>query len=287
MACLRAFRNLNTTDWLFVAYLVVTAGLILGWREQIPEWQALLLLHAAGIFFIAGLTALSRRWQLINFLHDWYPLLAPILTFNEVALLSRIVLPGWRDSVLLRFEEKLFRVPPTAWLGQHASWGLTEILELGYFSYYVLLMIVGGVLYTRTDRKPFRGLMAATVLAYMFCYAIFILFPTQGPAHTLAAMHTQPLPGGPFHWLVAYIQGHAGVHGNAFPSAHVAAAMVALLYAWRYAPKLGLALTPFVALLSVGAVYDRYHYVSDIAVGILLGLAAVALSWKFCTVFTR
>jgi hypothetical protein len=62
--------------------------------------------------------------------------------------------------------------------------------------------------------------MDATVLAYLLCYVVFILLPMEGPAHTLAAQHDFPLPGGgPFHWMVQLIHSNAGVHGNVFPSA--------------------------------------------------------------------
>jgi membrane-associated phospholipid phosphatase len=47
--------------------------------------------------------------------------------------------------------------------------------------------------------------------------------------------------------------------------------MVPLVFAWRYARPLGALLTPLVVLLCVGAVYDRYHYVSDVSAGIALG----------------
>ena len=40
-------------------------------------------------------------------------------------------------------------------------------------------------------------------------------------------------------------------------------AVVALVFAWRYAPKLGVCLTPLVVLLCFGGIYDRYHYASD------------------------
>jgi membrane-associated phospholipid phosphatase len=62
----------------------------------------------------------------------------------------------------------------------------------------------------------------------------------------------------------------AGRH-NAFPSAHVAGAVVALIFAWRHAPKLGLSLPPLVTLLCLGAVYDRYHYLSDVGRELSLG----------------
>ncbi len=37
--------------------------------------------------------------------------------------------------------------------------------------------------------------------------------------------------------LVRGIQNHAGVHGNAFPSAHIMLAFVALIFAYRYLPQ--------------------------------------------------
>jgi membrane-associated phospholipid phosphatase len=46
---------------------------------------------------------------------------------------------------------------------------------------------------------------------------------------------------------------------------------VAVIFAWQYTPKLAAALTPLAFLLCAGAVYDRYHYVTDV-----LGGAAVA-----------
>jgi membrane-associated phospholipid phosphatase len=52
--------------------------------------------------------------------------------------------------------------------------------------------------------------------------------------------------------------------------------VVSLFFAWKYAPKLGLALTPLVFLLCIGAVYDRYHYVSDVIAGVEVGIIA---SW--------
>jgi membrane-associated phospholipid phosphatase len=113
--------------------------------------------------------------------------------------------------------------------------------------------------------------MDATVFGYIICYAIYLLFPTEGPTHTLPRPITSAFTG-PFHWIVQLIQHHAGVHGNAFPSGHIMASVVALLAAAKWKPRLASWLAVPVLLMCVGAVYDGYHYASDIVAGALIGV---------------
>jgi len=264
----------NFTDRLYYAWFLGTSLLLILRGQHVERaWTlvAVNLLACLIIYTLHRLASSSIVWQ---FLHDWYPLLAFVICFEEVSRLSFLFRDGWQDHYLLAFETRLFPIPPTVWLGQHGSPLLTELFELGYFSYFILLMIVGGRFYATENWRAFRQVMDATVFSYLLCYLFFLAFPTEGPAHTLAALHTFPIPGGgPFHWMVGLIQKNAGVHGNAFPSVHVAGATVSLFFAWRYSPKLGFALTPLVILLCIGAVYDRYHYASDVFAGALFGLA--------------
>jgi membrane-associated phospholipid phosphatase len=270
-------NTLNFVDRLFVVWFVALGLLIATCHSRLPGWQGYLLLHLGFIWTIFLLAALSDHSRVVGFLHDWYPLVLFIFTFEETARLSFLVVDGWRDSYLLALEAHLFPTPPTVWLNRFASTWVTELLEVGYFSYFLLLMIVGSAVYRRPGKREFRQVMTASVLAYLSCYVFFILFPTEGPAHTLAPLHGVQLHGGPFHWAVLLIQNHAGVHGNAFPSAHVAAGMVAVVFAWRYVPRLGAALTPLVILLCLGAVNDRYHYASDAIAGLGLGALCSAV----------
>jgi membrane-associated phospholipid phosphatase len=262
----------NFADRAYLAFFVVISGLILLRFRHVPEAAVLLLVNAICIATIVLLVRLARQSSNWAFFHDWYPLAIPIISFEEVSRLSLALRSGWQDHWIMSFEARLFPVPPTVWLGRHGTPWITELVEIGYFSYFLLLMIVAGTLYARADRLPFRRTMDASVLSYLLCYVVFIAAPTEGPAHTLAAQQNFPLPGGGlFHWAVLLIQNHAGVHGNAFPSAHVAGGMVAVIAAWRYAPRLGAVLTPLFLLLCVGAVYDRYHYASDVFAGLVFG----------------
>lgn len=269
---LRLTEVLTFVDRLYFVWFTGLGALILIFHQRVAEWPTYIGLHVVALWMIALLALGSERSRTARFLHDWYPLAFIIFCFEETARLSFLVVDGWRDSYILRFEAWAFPVPPTTWLNSFASRGFTELMEVGYFSYFALLMIVGGAVYNQPGKREFRQVMTASVLAYMVCSVFFVLFPTEGPAHTLASLHTRTLHGGPFHWAVLLIQKYAGVHGNAFPSSHVAAGVVALVFALRYKPKLGAFLTPLVFLLCCGAVYDRYHYASDVFAGLAVGV---------------
>ena len=274
---LSIINALNFVDRLFLFWFAGLGVLILIFRSRQENWPAFLLVHLMCVAAIAVLATASKRSRVARFLHDWYPLALFIITFEETARLSFLVVDGWRDHYLLAIEACVFPAPPTVLLNRIASPWLTELMDVGYFSYFLLLMIVGAAVYRRPAKREFRQVMTASVLAYLSCYVFFLLFPTEGPAHTLAQLHAVPLHGGPFHWAVLLIQSHAGVHGNAFPSSHVAAGMVALIFAWKYVPRLGAALTALVILLCLGAVNDRYHYVSDVIAGLGVGALSSAL----------
>ncbi len=263
----------NFTDRMYVAYFSAICILMLVLRQHVPGWSAFFLTHLIYLAMILLLIVTARR---LPTAHAWYPLVMPLVTFGMVAQLNFLFVHAWQDHYLLAFESWLFPQPPTVWLARFASPLVTEVLEIGYFSYFVMLATVAGVLYRRADKAPFAGVMAASVLSYMLCYVVFIAFPTEGPAHTLRHLRSVPLTGGLFHWLVGLTQ-RGGVHGNAFPSAHVAGSTAPLFFAWRHVPKLARWLTPLVVLLCIGAVYDRYHYASDIFAGILVGALAAGL----------
>lgn len=275
-------QELNFTDRVFIVFFFLLSISVLMRSCRVPGWPTVVSINLICFTVVMLLARQASRSRVWRFLHDWYPLAMFIVCFEEVSRLSFLFVDSWRDHYLLTLEARIFSMPPTVWLGRHTSPLLTEMLEAGYFSYFVLLMIVGGVFQWRQDRKAFRLVMDATVLAYVACYVVFLLFPTEGPAHTLAAQHSLPIVGGgPFHWVVQFIQRTAGVHGNAFPSAHVAGGVVSLVFAWRFVPRLGHVLTPFVILLCICAVYDRYHYLSGVLAGIVFGILASAVVLRF------
>jgi membrane-associated phospholipid phosphatase len=262
--------NGTFTDRLFLIYWTALSVALLVRRDRVELWAWLLLLHAILIALIVTISRDRERWRVA---HAWYPLLLPLLAFQETALLHDIFISEWQDRYILDFEAWLFDVPPTVWLQQFRRQSFSEMLQFGYLSYFLFLPFLGVVLYRRPDKAPFFALVAATMLAYVTCYVIYLVFPTEGPAHTLRHLHTLPVPAGPMASLVQFTQ-QAGTHGNAFPSAHVAGAVVPVLFAAKYAIRYAPLFAAASILMCAGAVYDRYHYASDVAAGLLIGAGA-------------
>ena len=137
-------------------FILITALIV--WRyDRVRDWQAWSAINIVSLISILLLVRLAHRSPVWRFLHDWYPIAVPILTFEEVSRLSFLFRSGWQDHYILHFEATIFSIPPTVWLGQHGTPLITELVEVGYFSYFVLLMIVAGTLYARSDRRLFRS----------------------------------------------------------------------------------------------------------------------------------
>lgn len=244
------------------------------------------------IVAFAGKRNAGEGWE---FAHDWLPAIFFITVFEEVSFLSLTLRSGWQNQHVIAFEALVFRATPMEWMHAHARPWLVEFLEFGYFAFYPLYPIVGGLFWAWRERPQFagafRGLTDTLSTGYVICYATYLLFPTQSPANRAGVQQIGSSQGGVFQHLVRMIQNHAGVHGNAFPSAHIMLAFVVLMFAYRFLPRVAPWLLFPVLLMCAGAVYDGYHYASDVVggaiLGILLGAKCAALIYKPADDFPR
>lgn len=271
----RALLPLSRVDLALLCYILMLNGAIL-WRRPAGVWTVALAGHfalAVGIVLLAWL-AHGKRSGAIHFFHLWYPQICFLIFFEEVGPLVHMIHPGWFDSYLIAFDHRLLGVHPTVWLEQYFSPWLTEIMQGSYFSYYLMLPVVGGVLCSRKRWLEFEALMMTAVFGYGACYLFFYLLPVEGPFHTLAALQRVTLHGGFFTELMDTLEKFGRVHGGAFPSAHVVGSMVSLLVAWKYVRKLAWVLTPIILCMLIATVYGRYHYLADVLAGLLVATAA-------------
>jgi membrane-associated phospholipid phosphatase len=130
----------------------------------------------------------------------------------------------------------------------------------------------------------FREFMLAVSATFWFCYLHFLFTPAVGPIFWADYPVTVlRLPGGPVTVLEQWLFHTWGMQGGAFPSSHVAAAIVMCGYAVRHriAP---LIMVPLTIGLAISTMYHGYHYGVDVLYGFVVG--AVAL-WLLPRTFRR
>jgi membrane-associated phospholipid phosphatase len=268
---------MNLTDRIYVGVHFALTVLVFARSQHVEHWPwyvAWNLVAIALLFLLARKRLAGLGWE---FAHDWLPAIFFVTVFEEVSYLSLSLRGGWQNEHLIAFEALVFAVPPTLWMREHLLSWITEFLEFGYFVFYPLYPVFGGLFWTWRDRPlfagAFRGLTDALSIGYVVCYVTYLLFPTQSPANLLGVRQLASARGGPFQAIVHLIQSHGGVHGNAFPSAHIMLAFVVLAFACRFLPRVAPWVLVSNLLMCFGAVYDGYHYASDAAAGALMGIA--------------
>ncbi len=271
---------MNLTDRIYLALHLVLTLLVCVRHDHVAHWPAYVawnLYVIVGIVLFAGKHRDGGGW---GFAHDWLPAFLFITAFEEVSYLSLSIRGSWQNAYVIAFESWLFGVSPMEWMHHRAREWVIQFLEFGYFAFYPLYPVVGGLFWAWRERPMFRGafrrLTDTLSIGYVLCYTTYLLFPTQSPANRVGVQQVGSDHGGVFQHLVRVIQNHAGVHGNAFPSAHIMLAFLVLMFAYRLLPRAAPWMLVPVLLMCVGAVYDGYHYASDViagaAIGILLGV---------------
>jgi len=174
----------------------------------------------------------------------------------------------------------MFGVHPALWLEQFATPARNEFIQLAYLTYFVYLLVLGGILYFKKEWHAYWSVMTYSAVAYAIGYLIAVLFPIQSPWFAMAGMWHGDLHGGPFTATINFIEHYGRVRGAAFPSEHVAGSVAALWGAWRFRRWLLWVMLPLVAAMCVSTIWGRYHYVADIFGGIVTGTLGYLIgSW--------
>ena len=267
--------------WLSVAYLVAHSLLLVLGRQR-PEGLTRLLLANAAL--IVGFVLLSLSDNL--FLRLWSPILFFWWAYRWAGhTLNSIHPPEFSlDARLIRLEDRILGQPSLWWARGKRPW-LTELMHSFYFSYYLYTPILGASLYLAGRFQEFEAMAGAVLSAYAISYLCFAVTPTVGPRWAfvevgLLETSEQRLEGYGVTRLINYIMYHGpALKGGAMPSSHSSTAVVFLVWSWRvWGVWGGVPALVVVAGMWFGSVYGRYHYVLDVVVGALLGLAAVCLA---------
>ncbi|HKK73059.1 MAG TPA: phosphatase PAP2 family protein [Candidatus Krumholzibacteria bacterium] len=274
--------GLRPVEWVLCVYLVVTAILVLLGARTLPHPFLLLSLHLVGVGLIVLMARTSSRAPVaIAFVRRIFPLVLGPLFYLEIGVLNDVIWgERYFDPYLVSLERTLFGVDTSQVFARAWSWTwVSELLHLGYGSYYALPALLFVVLVLRREWAGLEWYLTVLALTFGSCQIWFVLVPVTGPYHYFGPLDP-PAPGSLFPPLVnAVVSGGSSI-GTAFPSSHVAVACCVLACAWRTARITRWILAVLVTLLTVGTVYGGFHYLVDSLAGILwCGVTFVLGSW--------
>ena len=301
------FAACGTFEWVALGYLGISSALIVMFGGNLGHPLRLLMVQVLVAFGIVALcrteanvwtdalqsreeglgagTLTQRFW---HFWRHWYPHLFFLFCFEELGALVHLVSRRWQDAKLIAFDHWLTGVHPAIWLEQFVTPGRNEFMQFVYLTYFVYLLVLGGILYYREDWHGYWSVMTYSAVAYAIGYVIAIFFPIESPWFAMAGSWHGPLYGGPFTAAINFIEHYGRVRGAAFPSEHVAGSFAALLGAWRHRRWLFWVMLPLVLCMCVSTVWGRYHYVVDIFGGMITGtLGYVIGKWLMKRVHSR
>ena len=202
-------------------------------------------------------------------LAEFYPLVLTIALYTHVGLVN-LARGVSHDALVQRWDESIFGCQPsTLWIRTFPSPAWSTLMHAAYLSYYVVLASSSLGLWLSGRRAEARGTLLAMMVAFYLCYAAHLAFPVAGPRYVLAAV-SNAATSVPLARLTHRLLEGGSAWGTAFPSSHVAVALVAAVCAWRGWRPLGAALVPVAVLLTLATVYGQLHYAVDALAGVVV-----------------
>ncbi len=269
------WRACGAFEWVTFAYLAWLLTVFTIFHRNLAHPKLYIAFHFSVAVMILSLVRAASQMDsaFLRFARHWYPLPLYLWLFEELGSFVHAIFPAWFDRVLIEFDYNFAGVHPSVWLARYSNPALNDFMQFAYLTYFLYLVILPAVLYAQRERLAFWTVMASTAIAHYSVYVIALLFPVESPYHSLAGLQTKELAGGAVTALTNFIEQFGRVHGAAFPSAHVAGSMVAILASWRYCRRLFWICLPFFLCMCVATVYGRYHYFADVLGGVVVGTA--------------
>ena len=186
------------------------------------------------------------------------------------------------DGTLARAEGWLFGCQPSLAFRAALPWRwLSELFCFAYLAYYFFAPVVGFTTLFRSGYLAAERILLAVTACFFLCYAFFWLLPTVGP-HFWFPPHAGPrlYDGYLFNHALFFLTSGGEIRGGAFPSSHIAVALLFTLWAKREVKPLWIPLAVVTGLMLPAVVYLNAHYLLDVPAGLLTGTLVYFVSIK-------
>ena len=302
-------KGLLTVEWVILGYLALTLLIMFFTYTKVVNPESMLwgririvamtiAMWAVYRMLPCRFTHLCRIIAQMALLSWWYP---DTYEFNRM-------FPNL-DHLSAGYEQQLFNCQPALLFSKNfTNPVLSELMHLGYASYYPLIALVT-LFYFFYRYKEFSRTAFIILTAFFVYYVIFIALPVTGPQyyylaagmdniangvfpnmHDFFATHSEslPIPGyrdGFFYQCVVAAHDAGERPTAAFPSSHVGICTILLFLAWRAKnKKLFYGILPFFVLMCFATVYIQAHYAVDVIggwVSAAIIYMVLCYAWRF------
>ncbi len=259
---------LNIIDKLLLLYELLLTVHILLFNFTIPDWAEHLQLNfiITGWIFFSAWAANHFKRQPFKFLHTFYPVFLLIWHYPQACELQYSVIPFSLDPMLIKWDLAIFKLPLYYVIPQKLNLLGLEIFHFFYFAYYLLLGVPAWIVYKKRHPKISEYIFVIIFTTTLHQW-LLIFLPADGPI----PLRSEIIPHGvlmiPIMNLIYTL--HPG--GGAFPSLHVAGAMITCVYANIFLPgRKWLWIIAFL-LITFSTFVCSFHYPIDSLVGIFTG----------------
>lgn len=192
------------------------------------------------------------------------------------------------DTLLSKADHAVFGFDITRWFDKYTTTGLTEILTLSYFSYYILPTLSFVLYFFLKQSDSFlivRNYLLAIVIAWYGAFIFYVILPAAGPDIAFPNNYVNPLVGlSPvtnmyLENLSKYLR--ESYVRNTFPSMHFGIILISNYFAYLYRRKYFWFCTlPLGTMLAAATVYLRQHYLIDLVGSLPVAAISIYLSNK-------
>jgi membrane-associated phospholipid phosphatase len=267
-----------------LVYMGLIGLLVIFFHKNVPHWPKHLFIHLGFVLGILEIIRLGEKHpgnRLFSILRTFYPVVILLYAWEELGILQSMIYGSfWFTETLVRWDKLIFGVHPTVWLQNLYNPWLDELMNFIYAAYYTFFILGPLIFYIRKKKDVSYAIYSLATFTYLSNFLIFYLIPALGakPAPMLAGLHVKEHTGFLFTELNRIIQAKGGIACGAFPSSHVAGALVWALSALRYDKKLGYIILPFAVGIGFSTVYMTLHHAVDPISGYIWGSLSFILA---------
>lgn len=279
--------RLRLMDINCLVYYGLVGFLLIFFHRSVEYWPVYVFIHAAVVILVLELIRFAEKYpqkKTWRFFRTMYPLALFLYGWEELAAIIQMFFGNyWMTEVIVRWDKLIFGVDPTVWVQKLFKPWLNELMHFNYLGYYTFFLLIPFLLYFRGKKQETFAVMSILTFTYFSNFFLFYFMPTLDPLNVplLQAQYVKEQVGYFFVPLNHYIQAKGGIPVAAFPSSHVAGALVWVLTAIRYNRMLGYALLPLAVGIGFTVVYIQLHYALDPIFGYLWGAFCFPVALRF------